>query len=272
MERKHFTKEIITLMNTNIYCEYILNGKPPILLIHGFVASIHTFNRLMPLLAKHFSVVAIDLPGFGRSEKSKTFVYSYKNYATLLMRVIDYFGFQQVCIMGHSMGGQIALYTARMIPESIHKLILLNSSGYMGRAHRWLIFSSYLPFFHLAAKRYVQKQSVEDTLKNVLFDHSLITDELKEEYSIALRDQNFYRSLIRLLRHREGDLMPEQLQEIQQPVLLLWGKEDKVVPLDVGKQLAKDLPNASLTIYDNAGHLITEEKPEDIYEQIRAFI
>src|SRR5699024_2133853 len=113
-------RSIITLMNTNIYCEYILNGKPPILLIHGFVASIHTLNRLMPLLAKHFSVVAIDLPGFGRSEKSKTFVYSYKNYATLLMRVIDYFGFQQVCIMGNSMGGQIVLYLSSMITYIIY--------------------------------------------------------------------------------------------------------------------------------------------------------
>src|SRR5699024_666590 len=120
-------------------------------------------NRLMPLLAKHFSVVAIDLPGFGRSEKSKTFVYSYKNYATLLMRVIDYFGFQQVCIMGHSMCGQIALYTARMISESIHKLILLNMPRFLGRAHPALIITTCLPFFHLAARRYGQKQSVEDT-------------------------------------------------------------------------------------------------------------
>src|SRR5699024_5351378 len=183
------------------------------------------------------------------------------------MRVIDYFGFQQVCIMGHSMGGQIALYTARMIPESIHKLILLNSSGYMGRAHWWLICSSYLPFFHLAAKRYVQKQSVEDTLQNVLFDQSLITKELKDEYSIPLKDENFYKALIRLLRHREGDLMPEQLREIQLPVLLIWGEEDKVVSLDVRKQLTKDLPNAALITYKDTGHLITEEKPETIYDK-----
>ena len=271
MNQNQYTKTMLTLTDGKLYCEYILNGKPPILLIHGFVSSIYTFNRLIPLLQKNFSVIAIDLLGFGQSEKSTTFIYSYTNYATLVTEVIAYFQLKKVTIAGHSMGGQIALYTAREIPEKVNKLILLASSGYLKSANKLLIYSSYLPLFYLIAKRIVQKQSVEETLKNVLYDHSLLTAEQVEAYGNPLKEKNFYKALVRLLRYREGDLISEQLQEIQTPALLIWGVEDKVVPLRVGKRLVKDLPNAQLITYDQTGHLVTEERPREIYEQILAF-
>ncbi|MFD1038382.1 alpha/beta fold hydrolase [Virgibacillus byunsanensis] len=271
MKQNEYTKETITLSHASIYCEYILNGKPPVLLIHGFVSSTYTYNRLIPLLEKSFSVIAIDLPGFGRSEKSRTFIYSYHNYASLVAECMDYFKLKDVTLIGHSMGGQIALYTAEKIPDKINKLILLSSSGYLKRANKWLIYSSYLPFFDLIAKRHVLKQSVEETLKNVLYDPSLITNELKAEYGRPLKDKNFYKALVRFLRHREGDLSSEQLQKIQTSSLLIWGENDRVVPLSIGKRLEKELPNATLISYEKTGHLITEERPFELYKQIYNF-
>jgi len=271
LNQNEYTKTMLTFADGKLYCEYILNGKPPILLIHGFVSSTYTFNRLIPLLQKNFSVIAIDLLGFGQSEKSTTFIYSYTNYATLVAEVIAYFQLKNVTIAGHSMGGQIALYTARKVPEKVNKVILLASSGYLKSANKLLIYSSYLPLFYLIAKRTVQKQSVKETLKNVLYDHSLLTAEQVEAYGKPLKEKNFYKALVRLLRYREGDLISEQLREIQTPALLIWGAEDKVVPLRVGKRLAKDLPDAQLITYDQTGHLVTEERPREIYEQILAF-
>src|SRR5699024_2474092 len=80
-----------------------------------------------------------------------------------------------------------------------------------------------------------------------------------EAYGKPLKERNFYKALVRLLRYREGDLISEQLREIQTPALLIWGAEDKVVPLSVGKRLAKDLPHAELITYHQTGHLVTEE-------------
>src|SRR5699024_9063739 len=157
-----------------LYCEYILNGKPPILLIHGFVSSTYTFNRLIPLLQKSFSVIAIDLLGFGQSEKSTTFIYSYTNYAALVAEVIASFHLKNVTIRGHYMGGHIGLDTARRTHGKGSKVILLASSGYLKSANTLLIYSSYLPLFYLIAKRIVKNQSVGETLKNVLCDHSLL--------------------------------------------------------------------------------------------------
>ena len=82
----------IRVANINLYCEYLLNDKPPILLIHGFASSTYTFRRIIPLLQKQFSIIAIDLPGFGKSEKSTSFVYSFQNYAKLMIECIHQFG------------------------------------------------------------------------------------------------------------------------------------------------------------------------------------
>ncbi|WP_231746935.1 alpha/beta fold hydrolase [Lentibacillus sp. JNUCC-1] len=268
-KQTEFRKTILTLMDTEIYCEYTLNGKPPLILIHGFVASSYTFNPIMPLLAQDFSVIAIDLPGFGRSEKSKHFTYSYENYAKLISECLDYFHFDKITLVGHSMGGQIALYTARLIPKKIEKLVLISCSAYLGPSPKRMMIASHLPFFHLFAKYIVQKNGVKDTLKNVLYDQKLVTEELVQEYGRPLEEKDFYKGLVRFLREREGDLSSEELKKINHQALLIWGEADKVVPLKAGKKLATDLPNATLKTYPKTGHLITEERPLDIYHQIK---
>ncbi|WP_067725286.1 alpha/beta fold hydrolase [Oceanobacillus damuensis] len=271
MNSKNYAKTNIYLGNVKVYCEVILNGKPPLVLIHGFVSSTYTFNQLIPMLEKHFSIIALDLPGFGKSEKSTSFVYTYENYAKLVAECIDYFNLEDVCIIGHSMGGQIALYTARIIPEKVKRLVLLNSSGYLKSANRLMIYCTYLPLFNLAIKRRVRNKTVRESLQNVFFNHTLITDDHIREYESPLKEENFYKSLVRLLRHREGDLSTDQLREIKTPALLIWGEEDRVVPIGIGKRLAADLPNAQLITYEKTGHLVTEERTEDVYEQILIF-
>ena len=265
-------QKYIELSNVKIFCEYSLNNKPPLLLIHGVAATIYTFNKLIPLLEEHFSIIAIDLPGFGQSEKSSSFVFSYQNYARVVAECIKYFDLNQVSIVGHSMGGQIALFTAKLFPEKINKVVLLASSGYLKAANKAIIYCTYLPFFKYFIKREVHKKEVKDILKNVFYDHSLITKGHIDEFGKPLKEEGFYISLLRLLRYREGDLSSEELKTIYKPALLLWGEEDIVVPVQVGHRLENDLPNAKLITYEKAGHLISEERPNEVFEQIVSFI
>ncbi|MDT8859309.1 alpha/beta hydrolase [Alkalihalobacillus sp. MEB130] len=264
-------KDTIPIAGLKVYCEYVLNGKPPILLIHGFVSSTYTFHRLIPLLKKNFSVIAIDLPGFGRSEKSKTFIYSFENYANFVSGCIDYFDLEGVTLVGHSMGGQIALYTAKRFPTKITKLILVCSSGYLKPAKKAHIYCSYIPFFRLAVERYIRRKDVKKSLENVFYNQSLINEEMMEEFARPLSEKDFYVSLIRLLRYREGDLSSKELREIAVPTLIVWGEEDKVVPLAIGKRLVEDLPNAKLITYEKTGHLVTEERTDELYRHILSY-
>jgi len=264
-------QKYIRLCGVNVYCEYeLVSEKPPILLIHGFASSIYTFYPLIPRLQEHFSIIAMDLPGFGRSEKSASFVYSLENYAKVIMDCIEFFNVKEVHIAGHSMGGQIALYAARSHPERIKKLVLLSSSGYLKKANKAQKLCTYLPFFPYYVKKKVHSKNVEEYLENVFYNRSLITENHVKEYAIPLKDEGFYISLMRLLRYREGDLPSNELKNIRIPTLLLWGEEDKVVPVHIGYQLARDLPNAKLITYEKTGHLITEERSDEVYTQILA--
>ncbi|WP_407268789.1 alpha/beta fold hydrolase [Radiobacillus sp. PE A8.2] len=271
MKECEIKKEIISIAGINIYCEYLLNGKPPIFLIHGFVSSTYTFNQIMPLLAENFSVVAIDLPGFGRSEKSAKFIYSFSNYAEIIEGCMKHFSLKNVILVGHSMGGQVALYTAKKIPQKVKKLILLCSSGYLKRTHRTLVACSYLPFFRFMVEQYIRNKNIKQNLENVFYNHALITEDHMREFARPFKDKNFYTSLLRLLRYREGDLSSEQLRGIEIPTLLIWGEEDKVVPVHVGERMVKDLPNAELITYEKTGHLVSEERPLDLYQHILSY-
>ncbi|WP_186576695.1 alpha/beta hydrolase [Aquibacillus kalidii] len=267
----YLQKEIIRLVGLDIYCEYLINEKPPILLIHGFVSSTYTFKNLIPLLSKDFSVIALDLPGFGKSEKSKTFVYTFENYSKVITACIEHFRLNNVTIVGHSMGGQVALYAAKHQPEKINKLVLLCSSGYLKPARKPLVYFTYLPFSRYMMEKYIRRRDWRKAVENILFDHQHITEELMEEFTRPFQDKHFYTSLVRLLRYREGDLSSSQLKTIQTPTLLIWGREDKVVPVSIGQKLADDLPYSRLITYERTGHLVTKERTHDVYNEIIAY-
>jgi pimeloyl-ACP methyl ester carboxylesterase len=265
----------LNVNNVEIYYEYFDHESPDakvIVLVHGFLSSTISFRKLLPYLTKEYKVIALDLPGFGQSEKSKSFIYKLSNYGQLIIDFLDKLNIQDVILIGHSMGGQICMHAARKAPERIKKLILLGCCSYVKRASRSLIACSYLPLFTWGMKSWIQKKDVKQNLLAVLHDSKLVTQEMIDGYSKPISEAAFINCLIRLLRHREGDMSSEELKEVTQPVLMIWGKEDKVIPLKTGYKLKHDLPNAKLIVYEKCGHLIMEEKPEEITKEILRFI
>ncbi len=146
----------------------------------AFLSSSFSYRRLIPLLAKEGTVIALDLPPFGKSDKSHLFKYSYHNLATIIIDLIEHLSLSNIVLVGHSMGGQISLYVNRIRPELISKTILLCSSSYLARATLPLLYSSYLPFFHLYVKNWIIRRGIVHNLMNVVHDHSLIDDEMKK--------------------------------------------------------------------------------------------
>nr|WP_129690225.1 alpha/beta hydrolase [Gottfriedia acidiceleris] len=241
-------------------------------LIHGFLSSCFSYRRLIPFISKDHVVVVIDLPPFGKSGKHLNFKYSYDNFANVVISLVNHLNLQNIYLVGHSMGGQIALYVTKKEPELVKKVILLCSSGYLGRANPHLIISSYFPFFYLYIKRHLAKQGIMNSLISVVHDQKLIDDEMINGYKEPFLQDEIFRALTKMIRDREGDLSPEDLQNISVPTLLIWGEKDKVVPLEVGERLHRDLRYSTLYTYPEAGHLIPEEIPEHIYERISNFV
>jgi pimeloyl-ACP methyl ester carboxylesterase len=265
----------LNVNNIQIYYEYFDHENPDakvIVLVHGFLSSTISFRQLLPGLTKEYKVIALDLPGFGQSEKSKSFIYKLSNYGQLIIDFLDKLNIQNVILIGHSMGGQICMHAAKKAPGRVDKLILLGCCSYVKRASRSLIACSYLPMFTWGMRSWIQKKDIKQNLLSVLHDSKLVTQEMIDGYSKPISEAAFINSLIRLLRHREGDMSSQELREINQPVLMIWGKEDKVIPVKTGYRLKHDLPNAELIVYEKCGHLMMEEKPKEITTEIIRFI
>ncbi|WP_242144077.1 MULTISPECIES: alpha/beta fold hydrolase [unclassified Bacillus cereus group] len=266
-----FSTRSITV-HYELYEHHHKKERPTFVLVHGFLSSSFSYRRLIPLLAQEGTVIALDLPPFGRSDKSNHFKYSYHNLATIIIDLVKHLQFSNIILIGHSMGGQISLYVNRLCPDLIKKTILLCSSSYLHRATLPLIYSSYLPFFHLYVKNWITKRGIVHNLMNVVHDHSLIDDEMMEGYAAPFYDNRIFPALTRMIRDREGDLPSAELRKIQTPTLLIWGEQDRVVPIQIGERLHKDLPNSKFISYENTGHLLPEEKPEHIYEEVISFV
>jgi len=273
METSHTTGKK-TINGIEVYYEYYNHptSKETVVLIHGFLSSLFSFRHLVPLLKERFSIVSVDLPPFGKSGHSAKFQYTFKNMAKTVVDLLNNLGITDYHFVGHSMGGQIILNILAYYPTNAKKAVLLCSSGYSKRAKQSLILASYLPFFYLMIKVYLASSGIEKNLRNVVYDQRLIDDEMRQGYMNPFLENSIFKGLTGLLRHREGDLPPEILRQIQTPCLLIWGEYDKVVPLQIGKRLAKDLPNSTLTVLKDTGHLVPEERPQDVFQYIKDFI
>lgn len=249
-----------------------IERKPTIILLHGFLSSSFSFRRLVPYLTDDYHIISVDMPPFGKSDKSKRYFYSYKNIAETVHQLTDSLGIERFSLIGHSMGGQIALNMMHQKPNKIERGILLASSSYYKRAKKHHILASYLPFFSYFVKHYLSKTGVVGNLKSVVYDQSLIDETMIRGYAEQFEDQRIFPALARMIRHREGDLPEGTLRKIKTPCLLIWGEYDRIVPVQIGERLVQDLPNSKLVVLKNAGHLIPEERPMEVYKQIRKFL
>jgi pimeloyl-ACP methyl ester carboxylesterase len=260
--------------NISVYYEFYPNqtSEKTFVLLHGFLSSTFTFRHLISLLKKEYQVLSVDLPPFGKSAKCNQYVYSYKNLAQTVIQLTESFEFKEITFIGHSMGGQIVLNILHLMPELADKAILLCSSAYLKRSNLPLILTSYIPYFHLFVKYWFARTGVKKNLQDTLYNHSIINEEMINGYLQPFLQDEIFVALTRMIRDREGDLPAQALNKIKTPCLLLWGDHDKSIPLKVGEKLNKDLVNSELIVLKETGHALPEERPMEVFENIKSFL
>ncbi len=265
----------LAVAGTEVYFEFIAakdaRTDKAFLLLHGFVSSTYSFRYLVPYLAKIYPVLVVDLPGFGKSGKTSDFEYSFDNYSALMFHLLDLFKIKKAILIGHSMGGQVALYMAKSSPKRIDKIVLLSSSGYLKRVKRQFYYASFFPFSNLILKWWFEKRDYQKALSHVYFNKDIDKKSLTE-YCKPFKESEFFHAMIRLMRDREGDLTSEQLRQIKIKTLILWGKEDEIIPVRIGKCLHRDLPNSVFKQFEKTGHLLPEEKAQEVAKEITSFV
>jgi len=259
---------------------YEEDGKgPPVLLIHGFGASTYTWRGIAPELAQNHRVIAVDLKGFGQSDKPFDTRYSVFDQAELLAQLIVDRDLHDLTLVGHSFGGGVALVLALSDDERlkgrITKLVLLDTIAYPQDIPVFFRMLDMPLFSHVGVRMVPPAMQTRIALRIAYLDNSKIEDEEVETYAAPLRTAAGKHAII----HSARQIMPEDLNEISEryksiemPTLILWCDHDRIVPLDVGLKLRRTLPNSTLKLVEGCGHMPQEEQPAATLDLIRNFL
>jgi pimeloyl-ACP methyl ester carboxylesterase len=261
-----------TLSIDGVGIHYLEAGTgPALLLIHGLGASTFAFRRILPDLARHFRVVALDLKGFGFSERADG-DYSLGGQAALVRQVMDRLGIERASVLGHSMGGAVAMRLALAYPERVERLILASSASDLELGRRiWGagVIGRLLPLvapFTLHNRRFR-----ELSLKSGYCDPSRCTEDVIEGYMLPGRVRGYLRALGNTMAHWRRD-PPLHPADITQSTLVLWGEGDRWLPPSRGERLHRLIPGSRLELVAGGGHMFLEEQPEAALRIIEDFL
>ena len=245
----------------------------PIVLVHGTSASLHTWEGWTRELARTRRVIRFDLPGFGLTGPNATGDYSMAAYVRFVPALLDRLGVARCVLGGNSLGGEVAWATAHAQPQRVTRLILVDPTGYrFASASRPIGFVlAALPGVRDVLKHLLPPGMIELSVRNVYGDPSRVTPELVAHYrDMALRAGNREALGRRLAVHFAG--REQDIKALQQPTLILWGGQDRLVPPIYAERFAADIAGSKLVLFAQLGHVPHEEDPAVTVAAVQAFL
>ena len=252
---------------------------PPLLLLHGLGESVFTWTDVLPALAARHRVIALDLKGFGRSDKPDDGAYAAEDQAALVARFLIERDMEGVTVIGHSFGGTVALRTA--LADGIRGTRRIGRIAVIG--------APALP--RAAARRFelVRLPLVPDALASVLLADAMarlllreamggkaeVSDALVEGYAAPYREAGAMQAFLataRTIVAEDGQRdIAKRYRKLDAPVLVVWCRNDPIVPLRAGRRLVAALPRAKLSLMQGCHHLPQHEKPAELAKLIGTF-
>jgi pimeloyl-ACP methyl ester carboxylesterase len=225
---------------------------PAVVFIHGFASSLDVWDGVMTEVAKTHRVLALDLKGFGWTDRPEG-DYSPATQARLVLHLMDARGIDQAALVAHSWGASVALAVALSAPQRVTRLALYDA---------WVYEEQLPPTFYWARADGVGEaifgifynQRVEDKIALAFYDKKFVTQKLVDATERALERPGATAAALAAVRGQRYSHVQERYKEVQQPTLLLWGREDLVTMLSYGERLSNELAHAKLVVYPRCGH------------------
>jgi pimeloyl-ACP methyl ester carboxylesterase len=246
------------------------SGGIPILLVHGFDSSILEFRRLLPLLARKNETWAMDLLGFGFTDRQPDIAYSPVAIKTHLYFFWKTLINQPVILVGASMGGAAAIDFALTYPQVVQKLVLIDSAGLKGGSA--LSKLTFAPLYSLAAE-FLRNPKVRNRIcRNAYKNPSLISNDALLCGDLHLKMPNWNKALIAFTKSGGySGFKFNQLAQIRQPTLILWGDTDKILGTGDAQKFKKAIPQSQQIWIKDSGHIPHLEQPEITAQHILDF-
>ena len=251
------------------YHEAGMGNGPVVVLLHGGgpgASSWSNFGRNIAVLSRRFHVLAVDQPGYGHSDKLTEHEQYNRYSAAALLALVDHLGLERVALVGNSLGGGTAVRFALDHTDRAGRLVLMGPGG--------LSMNLFSPDPTEGVKllgRFTAeptRENMERFLRIMVYDQKLITPELVDErFAIASQPDSLAaaRAMGKSFAGPDFELgmMWREVYKLRQPVLLLWGREDRVNPLDGALVALKTIPRVQLHVFGQCGHWVQVEKFEE---------
>ena len=258
---------------------YLVAGSGrPLLLVHGVGGSSLTFHANIEELAARFRVYAVDIPGHGRSEKPDA-RYAVEDAVPFLIEFIEQVCGEPAALVGVSAGGLMCALTAAARPDLVTHLVMVSSAG-LGRDVDWGMRLLTLPIARPWMESTRQEPgAVRLSLRRILHDPSLITDDLVaavcEERAQPGHGRATYaalRSNLGLFGLRRWKRHLKAMSRIAAPVMIIWGKQDKLIPVRHAYRAVKWFAGAPIHVLDHCGHWPPFERPREFNRLVSEFV
>jgi pimeloyl-ACP methyl ester carboxylesterase len=247
----------------------------PIVLLHGTVSSLHTWDGWTQVLAGQRRVIRLDLPGFGLTGPSPDGTYSFDHDVKLLDTILDHLGIERCVLGGNSLGGGIAWRTAVAHPSLVEKLILVDAEGYPTRPISMPLAFHFagMPFHEWFVRNTYPRGLTEQGLRNVYGDRRKVGPELILRTRELTQRQGNRRALIERGRQwLRPATQAHRIAEVKVPTLIIWGGRDRLIPPDTAQRFHHDISGSTVVIFDNLGHMPQEEDPARTVAAVKQFL
>jgi pimeloyl-ACP methyl ester carboxylesterase len=253
------------------------SDRSTLVLIHGFSSSLHTWNDWRDSLDADYRVITIDLPGHGLTRAYEDGKAGIELFADVVHEVTQKRGADRFTIAGNSMGGNTAWSYAVKYPETVEGLILVDASGWAAddedEDNGPLIFKLLRnPLARTLLKDLDMTSMTKSGLEDSYTDQSFVTDELVERYVSLSRAPGHRATLLGIMAGERTPATAEAMATIKVPTLIMWGRDDNLIPVSSAQKFADTIENSKLVIYDNVGHLPQEEVATQSIADVRAFM
>lgn len=254
---------------------YETGGGPPLLAIHGYLWSGTVWEDASPFLARDLRVIVPDLPGFGESEKPSPsrYPYGYEAFTESLVDLVAALGVGRVSVCGHSMGGAIALMLAAHHPDLVEKLVVVDPIVYPSRRGTATSVATLPVLGPILFKQMYGRAMFRRFFRENVYAKAESVPERRlermfETFNAPAAREAAYATMLATLDRRA---LVASIPRVTAPTLVVWGRNDRSVPVEHGRRLARELRRARFEVFD-CGHSPPEEVPQAFAEIAGAFL